>query len=310
LTEGLWKNGVPAFSLLWMNEPDASQHATGPGSSRSLSAIRNADDNLARVLKALELKGVRDKTDIMLVSDHGFSTILSTIDMEESLNNAGFTATREFKAPPQDGEIMVCGNGGSVLLYVIGHDKKVIADAVKFLQGWSYSGVIFTRQPVEGTFTLAQLHEDSPTAPDVIVSLRWMPDRSENGTPGMLISDVSGYGPGQGMHGSLSPFDMHNTFVAAGPDFRAGVVDHLPTGNVDVAPTALWILGIKRPKTMDGRVVEEALTIPEAKIGSFEPNHIEATRNLGKKTWHQYLNFTEVNGVDYFDEGNGFQTDN
>jgi hypothetical protein len=205
---------------------------------------------------------------------------------------------------------MVCGNGGSVLLYVVGHDKKVISDLVNFLQNWNYSGVIFTRQPMEGTFALAQVHEDSPTAPDVLVSLRWTAGRSDNGTPGMLISDVSGYGPGQGMHGSLSPFDMHNTFVAAGPDFRAGVVNQLPTGNVDIAPTALWILGIKRPKTMDGRVVSEALTIPGPKINSFEPNHIAAARDLGKTTWHQYLNFTEVNGVDYFDEGNGFQTNN
>jgi arylsulfatase A-like enzyme len=111
------------------------------------------------------------------------------------------------------------------------------------------------------------------------------------------------------MHGSLSEFEMHNTFIAAGPDFRAGVVDHLPTGNVDIAPTTLWILGMKPPKSMDGRVVVEAMTVPKAGIKSFEPGHLETTRNLPNSVWHQYLNFTGVNGVDYFDEGNGCQTE-
>ena len=308
MIDPLWENGVPEFSLLWMNEPDLSQHQTGPGSPKSLAAIKNADDNLARVLSALEAKGVRGQTDILLVSDHGFSTIQSIVDVADSLSNAGFKATREFKTTPTNGDIMVAGDGGSVLLYVTGHDQKVIGQLVNFLQGWKYTGVIFTRKAMEGTFTMAQAHLDAPTAPDVLVSLRWKADRNDVGVPGMIVSDISEYGPGQGMHGTLSAFDMHNTFVAAGPDFRAGIVDHLPTGNVDVAPTVLWILGVRQPRGMDGRVVTEALNLTESRIKSFEPHHIEATHELEKSTWHQYLNYTEVNGVDYFDEGNGFQT--
>ncbi len=264
----------------------------------------------ASCLHALEEKGVRDQTDIMLVSDHGFSTILSVVDLADSGSEEApvLTPAREFKTPPSNGDIVVSGDGGSVMLYVIGHDKKVISQVVKYLQEWSYTGVLFTRQAMEGTFTLAQAHIDAPNPPDVIISMRWNADKNDVGTPGMLTSDLCPYGPGQGMHGSLSAFDMHNTFVAAGPDFHAGIVDHLPTGNVDIAPTALWILGVKQPKTMDGRVVSEALTLPEAKIKSFEPNHLEASRELEKVTWHQYLNLTEVNGVVYYDEGNGFQT--
>ena len=308
LIDPLWKEGVPEFSILWMNEPDASQHATGPGSATSLAAIKNADDNLARVLHALDEKGVRDKTDILLVSDHGFSTVLSMVDMADSLKSAGFNATREFTNAPAKGDVLVVGDGGSVLLYVIDHDPLVIQRLVNFLQGWRFTGVVFTRQPLEGTFSLGQAHIDAPAAADVFVSLRWMADKNDVGTPGMIISDLSAYGPGQGMHGTLSRFDMHNTLVAAGPDFRAGVVDHLPTGNVDVAPTVLWILGVKPPKAMDGRVLTEALTIAGPKIKSYEPGHLEATKQLETSIWHQYLNFTEVNGVVYYDEGNGYQT--
>src|SRR6185503_3188608 len=67
--DSLWAHGVPNFTFFWMNEPDLSQHLTGPGSERSLAAMRNADTNLARILRALEAKGVRDTTDIMIVSD-------------------------------------------------------------------------------------------------------------------------------------------------------------------------------------------------------------------------------------------------
>ncbi|MDB6112165.1 MAG: Type phosphodiesterase/nucleotide pyrophosphatase, partial [Pedosphaera sp.] len=81
LLDSLWADGVPDLSFLWMNEPDLAQHETGPGSERSLTAIHNADDNLARALRALEAKGVRDTTDILVVSDHGFSTILCLVDL-------------------------------------------------------------------------------------------------------------------------------------------------------------------------------------------------------------------------------------
>src|SRR5205814_8773943 len=32
LIDPLWANGVPDFSLLWLNQPDFSQHENGPGS--------------------------------------------------------------------------------------------------------------------------------------------------------------------------------------------------------------------------------------------------------------------------------------
>ncbi len=305
----LWKDGVPAFTLLWMNEPDATQHEHGPGSTNALAAIKNVDDNLAKILRALESKGVLEQTDILIVSDHGCSTISSLVDVAESLNAAGFKATRAFKGAPAKGEILAVSNGGSVLLYVAGHDKDVTRKLVEFLQGWSFTGVIFTPTARDGTFSLHQGRIASPDAPDVVVSMRWKSDKSDNGTRGTLVSDLYDYGPGQGMHVSLSPFDMHNTLVGFGPDFRAGTVDHLPSGNFDLAPTILWILGVKPPKSMDGRVLSEALINGDVQFKSYEQSHLEAARMLTNGVWHQYLNVTEVNGVSYLDEGNGYQTE-
>src|SRR5208283_576449 len=69
----LWEKGVPAFSLLWLAEPDQTQHNFSPGSLQGLAAIRSSDNNLARVVAALKEKGAFDDTDIFVVSDHGFS---------------------------------------------------------------------------------------------------------------------------------------------------------------------------------------------------------------------------------------------
>ena len=51
LTHTLWKRGVPKFSLLWLSEPDASQHATSPGSDTSVAALESSDHNLGLVWK-------------------------------------------------------------------------------------------------------------------------------------------------------------------------------------------------------------------------------------------------------------------
>ena len=299
MLEVLWADGVPDFSFLWMNQPDVAQHQTGPGSKQSLEAIRNADANLARVLQALEAKGVRAKTDILVVSDHGFSTQETRVDLAEDLQKAGLNALREFKSKPIPGQVLIVSNSGSSLIYVVGHEQEAIRKIVKFLQLWPHTGVIFARKEMPGTFPLSRAQLDSADAPDVLVSMRWNANKSTNGTPGLVTSDL-GLLPGQGTHVTLSRYDMHNTLIAAGPDFRPGVVSTLASGNVDIAPTVLHIFGIAPAMPMDGRILTEALTIGGPALRSFEPRHFEAS-NGG---WRQYLNVTEVNGVTYIDEGN------
>lgn len=308
LLDVLWKKEVPAFTMLWMSEPDATQHQTGPGSTNSLAAIKNVDDNLSRLIGALEAHGVREQTDIILVSDHGFSTIQAVVDTAAELKKNGLNAMREFKSPPKKGDVLVDGLGGSVLIYVTGHDISTIKRAVEFLQKWQYTGVIFTSKKMAGTFTLKQAHINTPDAPDIVVSLRWNNGLSMNGTPGLITSDSSSYRAGQGTHGSLCLTDMHNTLVAQGPDFKQGLVNDKPTGNVDVAPTALWLLGVPPPKTMDGRVLAEALNDGPKGQGISHENILEASRQFESSTWHQYLKSARVGNVTYFLEGNGALT--
>ena len=266
----------------------------------------SSDDKLSRVLRKLERRKLRDQTDIFIVSDHGFSTVARVVDLEVDLKNAGFHALREYKTPPKLNDIVVVTQGGSVLLYVTGQDADLIRRVVKFLQGQDYAGVLFTRERMPGTFALRDVNIATTEAPDIVLSLRWSANKSKTGTPGIFCNDGTRKA-GEGSHASLSRFDIHNTLIAVGPDFRGGFVDQLPSANTDLAPTILWILGLQPPAPMDGRVLSESLTILGPKVSRPTPRRLQASCAHDTFVWHQYLQTTTVNTTLYLDEGNGYQ---
>ena len=306
LLDFLWKDKVPALTLLWLAEPDSSQHVSGPGSAQSLEAIRADDAQLGLVLADLARRGLRDSTDVIVVSDHAFSTIARRVDVAVELSLAGFTTKRAAPGGLQKGDVLVVSNGGSSLIFVGGHDAAVIARLTAHLQKQDWLGVVFSRTPADGVFPMAEAHIDSPDAPDLVISLRWTSGKSANGTPGLQVSDLGAKSNKVGNHASLSSYDMHNILVAAGPDFRRGVTDTLPSANTDIAPTVLWLLGLKEEAAkMDGRVLAEALTVPAPDLRSYDLKRLSAQRELPEGIWTQYLQVAEVNGVRYLDEGNG-----
>ena len=74
----------PFVLVFWSRDPDGTQHNQGdsllnvtPGINgpTSLAAIKNADDNLAALRKAVDDLGLTASTDIVVSADHGFSTI-------------------------------------------------------------------------------------------------------------------------------------------------------------------------------------------------------------------------------------------
>ncbi len=78
------ERNMPLIVVFWSRDPDGTQHNQGdslnalvPGINgpTSLAAIRNADNDLARIRDALKDLGLLNTTDIITTSDHGFSTI-------------------------------------------------------------------------------------------------------------------------------------------------------------------------------------------------------------------------------------------
>ena len=300
----LWKDGMPAFSILWLGDPDLTQHQSAPGARPAIAAIKSSDENLAAVLSALDRQEAREITDVFVVSDHGFSTIERSVDLRKILNDTGFTAKTEFRDEPKLGDIMLVGNGGSVLFYVVDHDASVTRHLVEFLQQSDFAGVIFTKKSMQGTFGLDQAKIECPQAPDVVMAFRWNEKKNQFGVPGMIDADWQ-RGAGQGTHATLSRFDMHNTLIATGPDFRSGYMDDLPSGNVDLAPTILRILGITTAQPMDGRILSEAMVNKDTVMLKPETKKIEATKDFSAGTWRQSLQISRVGSTEYLDEGNG-----
>src|SRR5205814_2893568 len=135
---------------------------------------------------------------------------------------------------------------------------------------------------LEGTFKLADAGIDTPNAPDVVVAAKWKTETMKGHMPGTLIMD--GMDPGQGTHGSLSRFDIRNTLIANGPDFKPGYGNKLPSANSDVAPTVAMILSITPTQPMDGRVLSEALRDAEAtNSDSPQSTTFTAKRTIGEK---------------------------
>jgi hypothetical protein len=159
--------------------------------------------------------------------------------------------------------LIVAVNGGSDYIYVPDHDPALVAKTVGFLQSRREVGAIFVDDrygAMPGTLPLGAIHaRNTPDkTPDIILSYDYDADAKVEGVSGTEMAGVLGGNGYRGMHGSFSPRDVHNTLIAAGPDFQRGFKDPLPTGNVDVAPTVARILGFGLPHAQ-GRPLLEAL---------------------------------------------------
>ena len=175
-----------------------------------------------------------------------------------------------FKVPapgklPTNG-IVVAANGGSDYFYVPSHDPATVANLVKVLEQREEFGAIFVDSRygyLPGTLSMAQVNlENGPRQnngqPDVVVSFNTDETVTIQGHTGIEFESVAGQ---RGMHGSFGVTDVHNTLIASGPSFHTSTVITNPTGNVDVAPTVAWVLGLTMPQAY-GRIINEALASP------------------------------------------------
>ena len=68
-------NKKPDLTIFWSKEPDATNHAYGPGTYNSIDATRMNDEILGRVVDKLRQLGWEQSTDIIITQDHNHSTV-------------------------------------------------------------------------------------------------------------------------------------------------------------------------------------------------------------------------------------------
>ena len=134
------------------------------------------------------------------------------------------------------------------------------------------------------------------------MSLAWDSQPNRHGVKGR-ISSCGEVGVGLGNHGSASPYEVHNTLVAAGPHFKKGVTSPAPSSNADLFPTILRILGIESASPTDGRVLDEALEGgPEAEEVFSSTSILEESADLGFAVYSQQVQVSRVASTTYLDK--------
>jgi arylsulfatase A-like enzyme len=261
------------------------------------------------LLTTLEKLGLRDRTDIMVVSDHGFAHTVANVNVQQEMRDAGLIA-----AEPS-AEVVLASSGQEMAIHVKDHDRAVITRIVAFLQGRPWCGLVFTAHGdgaahegfVAGTFSLESVHlAGHERSPDIVLTFPWSSARNAYGVQG-TESNIVTSGPSGPVtvetanHGGIGPWTVRNTMLAWGPDFRRGITVRTPAANVDVAPTILHLLGDTRAEsTMQGRALLEALVDgPDPEQVVVETHALRVERGA----YRAVLQISEMGGRRYVDKG-------
>jgi arylsulfatase A-like enzyme len=277
-------------AILWLSDPDGAAHEHGIGSDEAAAALATVDAELHRLLEELRRRGL--EVDVFVTSDHGFSTHLGGFDLDR--------AVTEVWSPGQGIPPVVAGGA----VYLRDQRSDLLAELVARLQASAWAGAIFSpaRAPgdafgvIPGTLSFDLIGWRHPRSADLLVSASWSAAQNERGWAGTTTQG------GVAGHGTSSPFDIHNTLIATGPDLRTGVVLELPTSNIDLAPTICRLLGVAAPPSMTGRVLEEALRegsespaprVEELRVETAVPGY-RLTASFSQVGAHRYFDGTEV----------------
>ena len=287
----------PDVTFMWLNDPDGTAHAKGIGAELTLKSLALVDAGIGRIEDVLRSRGLLDRTNILVTSDHGFST-----------HTGGFrlaSLVEPFAKPMPDGSTDIVVAEGAIYLRS-GKDPARVAAIVSALQQRPEVGAIFTRPGpgrgfegiVPGTLSFDVAHWNHARAGEILVSANWNHDKNTDGFAGST-RDGSTAG-----HGSSSPYDIHNTLIAAGPDFREHAISDIPTSNVDLAPTLLRLLETSAPTGMSGRVIQEGLrngpAIATVRVERVDEtvrttdSAYELTARVSIVEGRRYLDYTEV----------------
>lgn len=225
-----------AYGVLWICDPDHTQHATPLGSPEHLQALAVADACAGRVFEQVrELNNQGEDILLLLGADHGHETVGSVLALNDRLVEAGL------KDAPESRELVVASNGLSANIYMTEQAKSRLPQLIPFLWGLHEIDQVFAGE------NLKRLGHLTDSALAVAVTTVRSDDENEYGIPGIstavedpLHKDTN---LGCGQHGGLGPFEQHPFLMAIGGEFDPGTTYSKETSAIDLAPTILSHLG-------------------------------------------------------------------
>jgi phosphonoacetate hydrolase len=300
MTQSIYADYQPDIMVTWFSEPDQSHHYHGVGSTHMADAIHHVDAQFGRIVEWSQQADLKDRLQIIAISDHGHLTTSRRIDVNAEAAKAGFRIGDHFEdGADYAGYTSYCG-----ALKVRDGDRGRITAMVEWLFEQSWCGIVCTpggdgiEGIVPGTFDHALVLMDHPRTPEIVFVMRNDDAVHGDGVVGSCFYNGA-YPEGGGTHGGLHPKEMQMFMAARGSLFRDQHVSDHPAGIIDVAPTILDLLGLRRPDTMDGRVLLESLTGSIAE----PPAGISHDRSVERNGRVQHLKFTKVASTTYLDAG-------
>ncbi len=243
----------PNLLLYHTLNTDYTHHVYGPRSGPGFTALEYADRLVGDLLAAVDRSGLRDKTTIVVATDHGFKKVTKFVQPNVALKEAGLV--RGLGPTVASCDAYVMAQGGMAFAYVtdLARREELIPKLKEILS--KTEGIA---QVIDG--------EDGPSL--------GMPKPGENAGMGdLVLYAADGYAFRKDMHEDKvvvpavnyagthgypnSDPELDGIFIASGAGIKEGlVVDRVR--NLDVAPTLAKLMGLEFPE-VDGRVLDEIL---------------------------------------------------
>jgi predicted AlkP superfamily pyrophosphatase or phosphodiesterase len=252
------RDRMPQFLALHLNNVDSAHHRYGPRSNPGYTAVALNDGNVARVLRALDDAGVRGRTAVFIVADHGFIATPKSLRPNAILRQEGLLAVEGGRIV--SGRVLAVAEGGLAMVYLTDpatalRDRQAVIRLFREAEG-----IASIVEPKDYARYHLPQPSDNQAMGDLVLAAKEGYAFSLEATGDALV--VANPNLTAGAHGFLSTEPKMNAiFVAAGAGIKSGT--RVPTvENIDVAPTIARLLGISL-ENASGRVLEEILLDPK-----------------------------------------------
>jgi predicted AlkP superfamily pyrophosphatase or phosphodiesterase len=238
----------PQLLMVHFLSTDSLSHLFGAGSPEAKYAHEYVDERIKSIIDTLKAENIYDKTDIFIVSDHGWSNITKAVKPNVLLKNLGFIKTDKTESIISKDAYVVM-NHGAAHVYVLNRDRRdEILSALK-PQLASLEGVKAVYDESQFSKLGLASPQSDPYMPDLIMEAKegyYIVNEHDGISPIGKVTYVGTHG-----HAPEEPW-MKSTLIAAGPSIKKGVQLNDVTVR-DVTPTIAKIMKLEMPSTWPGR---------------------------------------------------------
>lgn len=220
--------------------PDSYQHDFGTRSNEVYWSLSYIDEQIGKLIDSLKAQGIWEKTNMFVVSDHGFVDTSWTFYPNLLFSQKGWFDPANFET---NTTVAAVSNGGSGYVYIHESDeikrKELIREVYALLLETEHVKHIYCDSEFH-SIGLPEVGELDDHRPDLVFEMEEDCFVHYGFEGAEVIAKQAKF---KGMHG-FSPEldDMKAIFVASGPDIEEGM--HLPEVNaIDVAPTLANLIG-------------------------------------------------------------------